>query len=330
MASLLEVAASRLDGLVPMDRQFICTGERYRGQIRSALPRFSDDRILGEPTPRDTVNAVAFGAAVLAKRDPDAVFAVLTADHLIEPPDVFNSAMDLGYGLIEADPSRLVSFGITPTYPATGFGYLEYGEPIAGTDRKAFALKQFVEKPQLETAEAYVQSGRFDWNAGLFIFHARTFLELYRKHLPESHEAICRLQESWGTEDQQRVLDEVYPTLKKTSVDYGIMEPAGSDPSVSIVGVKMDVSWLDVGSWPAYGETLKPDANDNRASGVTIAAHDSRGNIVISDGDEAHTIALVGCEDLIVVKTDRATLVMPRSRAQDIKALHAELPEDLR
>ena len=328
--SLLEIAAERASKLVPADKQYICTGERYRSQIREGLPSFDDAHILGEPQPRDTVNAVAFAAAVFAKEDPDAIFSVLTADQLIEPDDVFNNAMDLGYKLVEEDPSRLVTFGIKPDHPATGYGYIEHGDPIKDTNKQAFHVARFIEKPPLEKAEAYFQSGRYDWNAGMFIFNAKTFLKLYERFMPENAKLIQQLADAWGTDQQQAVLDKIYPKLEKTSVDYGIMEPAAGEKDVSIVGVKMEITWLDVGSWPAYGETLEADSNGNKAAGVNIATLGANNNIVIGETDSDHTIALVGCDDLIVIRTDRATLVIPKSRAQDIKMLHDELPDSLK
>jgi mannose-1-phosphate guanylyltransferase len=328
--SLLEIAANRASKLVPADKQYICTGERYRSQIRQGLPSFDDAHILGEPQPRDTVNAVAFAAAVFAKENKDAIFSVLTADQLIEPADVFNKAMDLGYKLVEENPSRLVTFGIKPDHPATGYGYIEHGQPLEGTDKQAFQVARFIEKPPLEKAEAYFQSGRYDWNAGMFVFHAGTFLKLYERFMPANAELIKQLADAWGTDEQQAVLDDIYPKLEKTSVDYGIMEPAANETDVSIVGVKMEITWLDVGSWPAYGETLKADANNNKSAGINIAAFESNNNIVIGETDPDHTIALIGCDDLIVIRTDRATLVVPKDRAQDIKKLHDELPDALK
>jgi len=330
VASLLEIAADRMSGLVPTDKRYICTGERYRAQIKDALPAFDDAHILGEPQPRDTVNAVAFAAAVFAKEDPGAVFAVLTADQLITPPDVFRSAMDIGYRLVEEAPTRLVTFGITPTHPATGYGYIEKGGPVRVGDEDvgAFGVERFVEKPMLEKAEAYVGSGRYFWNSGMFVFNARKFLELYEHYLPENKAGMRRIASAWGTPAQQAVLDEVYPTLKKTSVDYGVMEPAVNAENASIVGVEMAADWLDVGSWPSYAETLASDDANNRSAGLRLASHESHNCIAIGDGqDPDHLIALVGCEDLIVVRTERATLVMPREKGEALKALHAQLDE---
>jgi len=327
---LLEIAAARLEGLVPEQHRTICTGEAYRQQIEAILPAFTDDRILGEPCPRDTVNAVGFAAAVFAKNDPDAVFAVLTADQLIEPHDAYLKAMETGFSLVEADPTRFVSFGITPSEPATGFGYIEVGRPLADDPSgSAFGIARFVEKPDAERARAYLESGRFLWNAGMFVFHARTFLDRLAAHLPESHAGLVRIQEAWGTPEQRATLDAIYPGLPKNSVDYAIMEPCADDPAVRLTGVEMNASWIDVGSWTSFAETIEPDLRGNRAAGCATALHESAGNIVVSD-DPNHTVALLGCEGLVVVRTGRATLVMPRDRAQDLKALHAELPEALR
>lgn len=327
--SLLQIAADRLEGLVPQERRYICAAERHRAEILDAVPGFDDDRILGEPVPRDTVNAVGFGAAVFGKLHPDAVFAVLTADHIIRPREVFLKAMNVGFDLVEEDPSRLVSLGVTPTEPATGFGYIERREPIDGTHGLGFTVERFVEKPPRERAEEYLASGRFFWNAGMFVFSAKTLMAMLYRHRPDTHAGMLKIREAWGTPTQHQTLDAVYPRLPKISVDYAIMEPGSSDPDVTLCGVEMDAEWLDVGSWPSYGETIAPDGEGNRAAGARLFSHDSRGNVVVGSED-AHAVALVGCEGLIVVHTPRATLVMPKERAQDLKKLHAELPDDLR
>jgi mannose-1-phosphate guanylyltransferase len=330
-ASLLELSAERLEGLVERDHRFICTGEAFRDAIRQRLPDFGDEQILGEPMGRDTVNAVGLTAAVLAGRDPEAVFAVLTADHLIEPIEVFHRAVETGFALVEADASRLVTFGIKPTFAATGFGYVEQAADLSGTNGLGFGVARFVEKPGLPDATRYVESGRFFWNAGMFVFHARTFLRLLEQHAPDNSAGLARIAAAWDTPSREAVLNEVYPTLPKISVDYAIMEPASSDASVSICGVRMDVQWLDVGSWPAYGETIEPDEDDNRVSGPGRAIfEDSRSNLVVTSGGSAHTVSLLGCEGLIVVQTPDATLVMPRERAQDLKKLHEQVPPNLK
>lgn len=326
--SLLEVSASRLDGLVPAERRYICTGEGYRGQIRESLKGFGDGQILGEPAARDTLNAVGFTAAVLQKVDPEAVFAVFTADHVIEPQDVFRARVEAGFRLVEADGKRLVTFSIKPTYPATGFGYIERGQPIGGVkgaEGVAWRVARYVEKPSIERAQAYVQSGHFGWSSGMFVWKASTVLEAIKKYKPEAYAGLMKIQGAWGTKDQQKVLTEVYPTLPKISVDYAVMEPASTDGEFPVCTVLMDLSWLDVGSWPSYGQTLEADGAGNRVGGSLSKERalivSGKNNLVVSS-DGAHTVALLGCEDLIVVHTPEATLVMPREKAEELKTLH--------
>ncbi|MCE7975339.1 MAG: mannose-1-phosphate guanylyltransferase [Leptolyngbya sp. PLA1] len=347
--SLLELAAGRLTGLVEPANRYICTAEGYRGVIRAQLPDFGDEQVLGEPVGRDTVNAVGLTAAVLHKKDKDAVFCVLTADHVIEPEDVFRARMDLGFRLVDNDPRRFVTFSIKPTYPATGFGYVERGTPIRdgkndkhgaidGVKEHCYHVARFVEKPDAARAEAYVKSGDFGWNSGMFVWKASSVLEALKLFKPESYEGLMKIQAAWGTRKQKQVLEEVYPTLPKISVDYALMEPASrqsqtagkaADARFSVCTVQMDLTWLDVGSWPSYAQTLTPDKNGNRASGAGVAAFNgSRNNLVVSQ--PGHTVALLGCENMIVVQTPDATLVMPATRSEDLKSLHAQLPDSLK
>ncbi|CAN5872287.1 mannose-1-phosphate guanylyltransferase [soil metagenome] len=326
--SLLQVAADRLSGLVPPERRYICTGEAYRAPIRASLPEFGEAQILGEPAARDTLNAVGFTAAVLHKLDPEAVFAVFTADHVITPPEVFRARVEAGFRLVEADPRRLVTFSIKPTYAATGFGYIERGGPITGVkgaEGVSWRVARYVEKPSIERAQAYVQSGHFGWSSGMFVWKAATVLEAIQKFKPAAHEGLMKIRAAWGTKDQQQVLEAVYPTLPKISVDYALMEPASTSTEFPVCTVLMDLSWLDVGSWPSYGQTLEADGAGNRLGGVLDAAHavlvSSKDNLVVSS-EPGHTVALLGCEEMIVVHTAEATLVMPRARAEELKVLH--------
>lgn len=337
-ASLLEISAERLRDVVPQAQRYICTSESYRDLIRKAMPQFTDGQILGEPVGRDTVNAVGLTAAVLHKLDKDAIFCVLTADHLIEPVEKFGELMHLGFQLVESDPHRLVTFSIKPTYAATGFGYVERSRVLPGTRDLAYRVERFVEKPDAVRAQAYLDSGVFGWNSGMFVWKAATILDCLRRYKPESHEGLMKIQAAWGTPQQKAVLEQVYPTLPKISVDYAIMEPAtreqaraaGANDSggVKVCTVNMDLTWLDVGSWPSYGETLNPDENGNRVSahGRVLKCSNS---LVVSD-DPTHYVAVLGCDNLIVVHTKEATLVMPREKAEELKLIHAELPENLK
>jgi mannose-1-phosphate guanylyltransferase len=324
--SLLQMAADRLEDIVPPGRRLICTGEAHRAAIREALPAFSDEQILGEPVGRDTVNAIGFTAAVLVKRDPEAVFAVLTADHLIQPQDEFARRLDVGFRLVEDDSSRFVTFAIKPTFAATGYGYVESGPPIAGYD-EAFQALQFVEKPDEETARAYMRTRTFGWNSGMFVFHAGRFLEALSWFKADSHEGLMKIAEAWDGPQRTAVLEEVYPTLPRISVDYAIMEPAAKDDRLAVCCVPMEVSWMDVGSWTSYGETLMPDGAGCRSNARHLHL-DSRNILAVSD-DAEHLITTIGCDNLIVIHTQDVTLVCPADQAQRVKELAGVVDEEL-
>jgi mannose-1-phosphate guanylyltransferase len=323
--SLLQVAADRLEGLVDPAQRLICTGERFREPIRRAIPAFGDEQIFGEPEGRDTLAAVGFPAAVLAQSDPDAVIAVFTADHLIEPQDIFRQRIETGFQIAEQNLQTLVTFGIQPTHAATGYGYVQLGEELGGFDQARQAVA-FKEKPDAETASAYVDSGDYLWNSGMFVWRASTLLGCIERYEPEVHASLIRIAEAWSSDRRTDVLGEVFPTIKKISVDYGVMEPASSDDQVQLATVAMQVKWLDVGGWPSYAQTLEADDAGNRTDGSDAMLLDSS-DVVVVNNDPGHLIATVGVKDLIVVHTPRATLLCTPEAAEQIKQLHAQIGE---
>lgn len=325
--SLLQLSAERLEGIVPAERRYVCALESYRPVIRDSLPQFTDRQILGEPVGRDTVNAIGLTAVALSKQDPEAVFAVLTSDHIIEPLDEFKRKLELGIRLVEDDPMRFVTFSILPTEPSTAYGYVERGEPIAGT-HGAYLAKRFVEKPDKVTARQYVASGQFGWNSGLFVFAARTFLDGLARFKPRAHEGLMRIAEAWGTPSQDEVVHKVYPALPKISVDYAVMEPACRDEEITVCTVAMGIWWMDIGSWPSFGETLSHDTHENASNTKTLHLN-SRNVLAVSD-DPTHTIATIGCDDLIVVHTKDVTLVCPRDQDQRVREIAEMADETLR
>lgn len=329
--SLMQLADERLDGLIEPDRRYICTGERFRGAIRAAMPGYDDAHILGEPTGRDTINAVGFAAAVLERIDPDAVFAVLTADHIIEPAAEFRRAAETAFELVESDPTRLVTFSIEPTHAATGYGYVKRTGAIRGFDGRAFDVERFVEKPDTATAEAYLREGGYGWNSGMFVWSAGAFMRCVERYLPEACQGLRRIGAAWGTPEQRATIDRVYPTLPRVSVDYAILEPASRDAGgpARVCTVPMRVEWVDVGSWSSFAGTLTPDGAGNASVGRAMTK-DCRQTMVVNDQNDGHIVAVLGCEGLVVVRTAGATLVMPREKAEDLKSLHAELPEELK
>ncbi len=323
--SLLEIAYQRLEGLIPADRRFICAGEKHAKVILDSISGLSPERFLGEPTGRDTLNAVGFGAAVIARHDPEAVIAVFTADHLIRPTDRFQEIIAQGFAVAESHPETLVTFGIAPTQAATSYGYLELGEPLDATAR---VVQRFKEKPDEATAQSYFAAGpdRYLWNSGMFVWRARTLLECIDRYEPACAAGLARVAEAWGRSDQAAVLGAVYPALRKVSVDFAVMEPASRDAKFRVAAVPMPLEWLDVGSWPMFAETCPRDEQGNALAVGRHVLLDSRRTLVASS-DPGHVITTIGCEDLLIIHTPDATLVCRADRAEDIKMVYGLVGE---
>jgi mannose-1-phosphate guanylyltransferase len=323
--SLLELAMGRLDAMVPSDRRYVCAGLDHRDAVLDLLPDLDTDHYLGEPVSRDTLNAVGFAAAVIGRRDPDAVIAVFTADHIIEPADVFHRVVENGFALAESGHDTLVTFGIAPTRPATGYGYLELGESIAAEAR---IVSQFKEKPEAPTAQQYFDAGpsAYLWNSGMFVWRADVLIRCIKRYEPQTHNALCELADAYDTADRNDVVGRLYPTLKKISVDYALMEPASRDSTVRVAALPMPVTWLDVGAWPAIAQTCDKDEHNNAMSARQHVLLNTKNTFVVSD-DPDHLIAAVGCDNLIIVHTADATLVCRADQTEQIKKLHEMVGE---
>jgi mannose-1-phosphate guanylyltransferase len=320
--SLLAEAFARLRAVLPADRIWVCTAARYGDQVRAALPELRADRLVLEPVARDTANAVGLTAALVAEADPDAELAVVSADHVIRPVDRFAAVLETAYEALAARPRSLVTLGITPTSPATGFGYVQRG--VATEVDGVAEAASFREKPDRATAEGYLASGEYLWNSGMFVWRARTVLDALADHLPESADGLARIVAVPAGPGRDRLLAEVFPTLPKISVDYAVLEPAAAEPGRVLVA-DLDVDWLDVGSWPALAHTLGTDEAGNAVSGLAVVV-DGSGNIVFSD-DPDHLVALIGVRDSVVVHTADVTMVCPVSDAERVKQLLAVVAE---
>lgn len=326
--SLLRIAMERLAGLVPEEQIYICAGQSTRQTMLDNLPGLSPDRFIGEPMGRDTLNAVGLGCAVLAQRDPDASVAIFTADHLIEPADELRAIVKQGYELAESAEPTLVTFGIAPTHAATGFGYLQLGDKVEGNG--GFVVDQFKEKPPAETAEQYFAAGptKYLWNSGMFVWKAANVMKCIEKYAPDNYPTLAKIGKLWGTPECDAKLEAWFGSLKKVSVDYAVMEPASKDPAVRVAAVPMPLSWLDVGSWPSFGQTREPDADGNRTATCKAILHESKNVLAVSD-DPDELITTIGCEDLIIIRTGKATLVCKASEAEKIKQLQAQVAEQM-
>ncbi len=324
--SLLQLSYERLRGMLPPERIFVCTSAAHRDQVLANLPELPPENLLGEPTGRDTSNAVGFPASVLLKRDKDAVFAITTADHVIQPIEAFQKAVQSAFEVVRRDPLALVTFGIVPTHGHTGLGYIHRAEAIPQVPG-AYKVRAFKEKPDKPTADRYVESGHYYWNSGMFVWRADTVLGEIQAHLPSSYKGLIQIGEAWDTPEQAKVLNDVYPRLPKISIDYGVMEPASQNKGKAhVVTVEMPIEWLDVGSWPALAETFKVDDHDNAVSADMAVLLDSDSNIILST-DPTHLVSTIGVSDMIIVHTADATMVCPKSESQRVKDLLAKVTE---
>jgi mannose-1-phosphate guanylyltransferase len=319
--SLLQLSYDRLRGLLSPEQIFVCTNAEYADSVFENLPDLPHQNLFGEPEGRDTANAVGLPAAVLSKRDPDAVIAVVTADHVIEPITRFQDALRLAFSVAKDNPNALVTFGIVPTFGHTGLGYIHRGDSLRSANEGGYKVLAFKEKPDKATADRYVESGRYYWNSGMFVWRADTVLRELGMHLPEAHRGLLQIADAWNTPQQQQVLRDVYPRLPRISIDYAVMEPASHGKGkAQVMTVEMPVEWLDVGSWPALADTLQIDEHDNAMDCKTCILIDADNNIIISHNPE-HLIATVGLSDMIVVHTPDVTLVCPKRDAQRVKEL---------
>lgn len=315
--TLLQMAWDRARAVCPPENIWILTAERFVPLVREQLEEAREDRVVGEPMRRDTAAAVALAVALAEHHHDDPVLAVLTADHLIGPTDVFASALRSAADGAR-DSEAIYTFGIAPDHPATGFGYLEVGDVVGeagGHEHRA--LKRFVEKPDAATAQMYVDSGSYLWNSGMFIYRSAVMAAQLDAHLP------AHLQHLRPAARGERTLAEAFEPLERISIDFAVMEKA---PEVRCLKAPFD--WSDVGGFNALAEHLPKDEHDNTHRGA-LQTTGSRGNIVFSD-DDTELVALIGVDDLIVVRAGRRTLICPRDKSEQIKALVAALPEDER
>jgi len=314
--SLLRHAFERLRAVFDPERIFIITVAAHLEAVAEDLPELPADNLIGEPVGRDTANAIGLATAILRKNDPDAVVGIFTADHIIRPVEVFADCIRRGYAAAEADAEALVTFGIKPTFPHTGLGYIQRGGELADG---LYRVEQFKEKPDLATAREYVDSGRYYWNSGMFVWRAETVLAELRRHLPDSYEKLSRIAADWPSPRGKELADELYPTLQKISIDYAVMEKAAK-----VLVVEMPCEWQDVGSFIALESLYEADQHGNiAAAAAKFIEIDATGNIVVSEDE--HLIAAIGVEDLIIVRTPDATLICRKADAQRIRNMAERL-----
>ena len=310
--TLIEMTARRLEGLVPWERVYVLTNAAQAEAVRAELPFLPVENIIAEPEKRDTAPACALATGFARARDPQAICALLPADSMIHNVPVFQKQLSIAAGAA-ATHDALVVFAIPPTFPSTGFGYLHLGEEEGETCR----VLRFVEKPDLPTANAYLRSGQYAWNAGMFLWRSEIFQHEAERLVP----ALAKFVGDFPPGDPTAFLAERFGTLPKISVDYAVMEQASE-----VRALRAQFDWDDVGSWTALPEHLGHDEDGNTLRGEVVQ-HESNNNVVLSSG---RLIALCGVENLVVVETPDALLVCHRDAVQDIKKLQPLLPNAVR
>ena len=314
---LVQEMAERLHRIVGDDKVYIITNSHQAEVIGNAMPS-TVEKILVDPYRRDTAACIGLAAVYLSRIDPEAVIGVFAADHYIGMEDMFAGVILAGEKL--AAQGHVVTIGIKPTVPETGYGYIETaGEHSTMDGRTAYHVERFVEKPNLEKAKAYLAAGNYYWNSGMFIWSIPTIFRLFEEYLPSTYARLMRIKDALGTPQEAEVVDYEYERMERISVDFGIMEKLND-----ILVIPGDFEWNDIGSWATVSDISVKDLDGNAVKGSHIGI-DTKNCLII--GAEGKVVATIGVEDLIVVDTDDALLICHKDRAQEVKKIVDKLKE---
>lgn len=310
--SMIQETLARVAPLTTPEQSWVVTGQKMAPLVQEHLPSIAPDHILREPIGRNSAPAIAWAAATLARQDPQAVMATFSADAVIANVEGLRKTLYLAYEL--AQQGRLVTIGIKPTTPETGYGYIRFADQVQeGHSYQAFTVERFVEKPNLATAQSYLRDGHYVWNAGIFIWKVETILAELREHLPEVMRKIETIVDAMGTKHEQSTLDELWPTIQAISIDYGILEKTHN-----LVVIPADLQWNDVGNWEQYGALFPADEQGVRGVGT----HEGFGsqNIVVYNNTQRE-IFTIGIEDIIIIEMDNKTVICHKDQVQRVKEL---------
>ena len=324
--SLLQETVLRVRSLVGSENIYITTGKAFVNEINFQLLDIDQTHVLVEPDKRD--NAAAVGLAVVRllfdNKGHDDTMVMLPADHIILKPENFSNAIQAADAFLKAHPENIVTIGVRPTYPETGYGYIKMDvkQSELVNNHEVFRVDQFVEKPDLKTAEKFVQDYAYLWNAGIFVFRLKTMWQLYQQLLPEIASGLETIAATFGSDNEKSALEEIYPTLPATSIDYGIMEKA---KDVAVIPCA-ELGWSDVGNWQSLRDSLPKDQDGNVIFGEHIGI-DTKNTFVHG---EKRLIATIGLKDIVIVDTDDALLIADASRVAEVKKVIELLKDDRR
>jgi len=315
--TLLRNCFDRLTPVFDERNIIILTNAGYADIVRENLPNLPYNNVIAEPAVRDTAGAIGLAAAVLTKYDPDATMAVVTADQVIEPAEVLQQAITDAMTFVKANPEHLVTFGIKPTFPSTQLGYIDCADPkkCPNCENEVYTVQAFREKPPVETAKEYLQTGRFFWNSGMFVWKASTILANMDEFLPEASEPLRKIREAWDGPSQAEMLEDWFVKLPKISIDFAVMEKAAG-----VNAIRLDCKWLDLGSFAALADIIRSDDSGNTVVAGKSELLDCRDSIVVTE-DKGHLIAMIGLENMVVAHSPDVTLVCHIDQTQRLKEL---------
>jgi mannose-1-phosphate guanylyltransferase len=314
---MIQATFDRLRGLADPDHVLVVTNEALVEGVAKQLPELTGRAVLGEPCKRDTAACVGLAAGIIARTDPQGTMLVLPADHVISPVERFQAAVQQAVKLVQEDPSLIVTFGVPPTYPAESYGYIERGDAVANDG--TFKVKMFREKPNAATAKQYLESGKFYWNSGIFVWKAKTIWDALREFEPEMVVQLDKIVAAYGSADFPRVFRDQFEKIRGKSIDYAVMERY---PNVAVIEVSFD--WDDVGSWQSLTRLLGADENGNTVIGRHLGVN-TRGCIVRTD--DQHLVVTLGIDECIVVHTPDATLVARKQDEESVRKVVEILKE---
>lgn len=314
--SMIQMTVSRLTDLIPMERIFVVTDQKYEQLVNEHLPALPAENIIIEPIGMNTAPCIALSAMLIEKKFPNSTLAVLPSDHLIENEELFRKTLDAANLFVETNPNAIVTLGMSVTRPEIGYGYIKYQQKIESIyELDIHQVERFVEKPDIETATRYMNEGNYLWNGGMFIWKGQNVINLTKNHLPNTFEILQEIVQS-KQEIFKQVLFEKYPLVDSISVDYGIMEKANE-----ICVIPSNFGWDDIGSWLSLERYRETDEHDNILDGK-IKALNSKGNIIVT---KTKPMVLCGVENLILVETDDVVMVMKKDDVGKINELRSSI-----
>jgi mannose-1-phosphate guanylyltransferase len=317
--TMLQETIERIKPIIPLKNILIVAGKSHLKSIREQLPEIPSQNLFLEPVAKNTAPAIGFAAMALSKIDPDATAAFLSADHFIAKKEEFSKILKISEEIANKE-NTTVTIGINPTYPETGYGYIQLGKEFKEIDgHNVFYVKEFKEKPDIKTAQKYVASWQYLWNSGMFIWKIKTLLDLFSKHQPKLYKQLQKIKNAIGQKNQDQLIKAEYDKIDEDSIDYAILEK-----TKKIIVVPADIGWSDVGSWSSLKDVLSFGSNQNVVAGRHLGIDTT--NCLIQGG--SRLIATIGLDNFVIVDTDDVLLVCPKNKSQDVKKIIEKIKEE--